>query len=171
VPWLGLGLAAACGFLLVRREWGEPIDHLALARQIEQENPRLHALLLTAIEQRSEAGAGRLHYLQERVIQEALEEYRRKPWGQSTVERLFFAHCAHLGSLALLAVALVALCWTGPPAPASDAVYSRGVAVTPGDTSVERGSRVVVLARFHRRLPAEAVLVAHAADSRSVVGP
>jgi len=163
LPWLGLGLAGFCGLLLARRRWVEPIDYRALARQIEQENPRLHALLLTAIEQRSEEGAERLHYLQERVIQEALEEYRRKPWGQSTVERLFFAHCAHLGSLGLLVVALLALCWTGPPAPASDSAYSRGVTVTPGDTRVERGSRVVVLARFHRRLPAEATLVAHAA--------
>ncbi len=162
LPWLGLGVAGFCGFLVARRHWTEPIDYLALARQIEQENPRLHALLLTAIEQRSEEGAGRLHYLQERVVQEALEEYRRKPWGQPTVERLFFAHCAQLGSLGLLVIVLLTLRWAGPPAPASDSVYSRGVTVTPGDTSVERGSRVVVLARFHRRLPAGAVLVARA---------
>ena len=163
VPWLGFALTGFGGLLLVRRRWVEPVDYLALARQIEQENPRLHALLLTAIEQRAEAGAGRLHYLQERVIQDALDQYRRKPWGQSTVERLFFAHFAHLGSLALLVVAMLTLGWPGPPAPASESAYSRGVTVTPGDTSVERGSRVVVLARFHRRLPAEALLVARAA--------
>ena len=163
LPWLGLGVAGFCGFLVARRHWAKPIDYLALARQIEQENPRLHALLLTAVEQRAEEVGGQLHYLQERVIQEALDQYRRKPWGQSTLERLFFAHCTHFGSLGLLVAVLLTLPWVGPPAPASDSAYSRGVTVTPGDTSVERGSRVVVLARFHRRLPAEAVLIARAA--------
>src|ERR1051326_2771160 len=63
-------------------------DYRDIARQIEREDPRLHALLLTAVEQHADAATGRLHYLQERVVREALEHNRRRPWANRTFERL-----------------------------------------------------------------------------------
>src|SRR5437667_48974 len=66
-----------------------------------------------------------------------------------------FAHWESAKTLPLLAGLRV-----NPAAPTKIAVtLAQGVTVTPGDTSVERGHGLVVLARFDGRLPAEATLV------------
>src|SRR5262245_56787841 len=67
------------------------IDYHWVAEQIEVENPRLHTLLLAAVEQEPDPATGRLNYLQERVINEAVEENRRRPWHQKFSEKLLFA--------------------------------------------------------------------------------
>src|SRR6185295_3644747 len=46
-------------------------DFRWVARQIEQQNPELRALLLTAVEQMPKEGAEPLSYLEQRVIKEA----------------------------------------------------------------------------------------------------
>ena len=47
-------------------------DYSAIARSIEQRHPELHAALLTAIEQRPDPKTGKLHFLQQRVIADAV---------------------------------------------------------------------------------------------------
>ena len=74
-------------------------DYRELARQIESDNPQLHALLLTAIEQQPAAGTGELNYLQQRVIDEALAAHQGSPWGKRLAEQLF---CRPLRPLAEL---------------------------------------------------------------------
>ncbi len=129
--------------------------HRAIARLIEQEHPELNSLLLAATEQ--EPAAGRFNYLQDRVIAEALEHQRQHLWGQRLAERLFFLECAHLAALVLLVAVLVSLPVQKPLLTLLH--LNEGVTVTPGDTTLERGSGLVVLARFEGRLPAEATLV------------
>src|SRR5204863_2076715 len=51
-------------------------DYQAIARQIEQKHPELHALLLTAVEQKPDPATGKLNFLQERVVSEALSQSR-----------------------------------------------------------------------------------------------
>ena len=135
-------------------------DYQAVARQIEKENPDLQALLLTAVEQQPHAASGELNYLQQRVITEALEHHRASPWGQRSAKQLFAAQRAHWVALAFFVVVLAALFAGAPSAKGlwAGAGHSNGVTVTPGDTSVERGSSLVILARFDGRLPAEAEL-------------
>jgi hypothetical protein len=146
--------------LTVCRRWrrSEP-DYREIARQIEREDPKLHALLLTAVEQQPDPTSGELNYLQRRVVREALEHNRRRPWGHRVFERLFFTQCAHLLALIAFVVALVGLRITTPPGRSFFGAPADGVTVTPGDASNERGSGLVVLARFEGKLPGEATLI------------
>ena len=164
-----LFIAATAGWVLVvRRRWrrSEP-DYREIARQIEREDPKLHALLLTAVEQQPDAATGQLNYLQQRVISEALEHNRRRPWGTRVFERLFFTQCAH-GLALILFLGVLSGLWMTTPAGRSRFVAPRqGVTVTPGDTSIERGSGLVVLARFEGKLPGEAALVLKPANENA----
>src|SRR5437016_5066064 len=109
-------LGAAGWALAVWRAWrkSEP-EYRQIARQIEQENPKLHALLLTAVEQQPDPETGGLHYLQQRVISEALEHNRPRPWGNRIFDRLFFTQCAPGLALCLFLAPLVGL-RVAPPA-------------------------------------------------------
>src|SRR6185295_12034362 len=72
-----------------------------------------------------------------------------------------------LAALALLVFAMVRL-QTTPPAPSrKGSAGTRSVTVTPGDATVERGSGLVVLARFTGPVPTEATLVIGATPESS----
>lgn len=152
-------LAAIAWVFVVLRRWrGRRPDYRDIARRIEQEDPKLHALLLTAVEQHPDAATGRLHYLQERVVREALEHNRRRPWANRTFERLFFTHCAHGLALVCFLGVWFSLRVLAPPGASLFHLARNNVTVTPGDTQIERGGGLVVLARFEGKLPAEATL-------------
>ena len=53
-----------------------------IARQVEQDDPKLNTLLLAAAEQNPDPKTGELNFLQLRVISEALEANRKSPWSQ-----------------------------------------------------------------------------------------
>jgi hypothetical protein len=147
--------------LVVRSRLGrwQP-DFREVARKIEHEHPELHALLLTAVEQQPDPKSGQLNFLQERVIREALEECKKHEWIQTVSSRqLAWARAGHFTALLLLALMLFGLRTVPslPDRPGSKSA-SRKVTVTPGDTKIERGSGLVVLARFTGPLPPEATL-------------
>jgi len=146
--------------LLVRQRWrrSKP-DYRAIALQIEEENPKLHALVLTAVEQQPATPTSGLNYLQQRVIHEALEHNRSRPWGTRIFERSFFAQCAQWLALVMFLAVLLGLRIATPAGRALFMAHGDGVNITPGDTSIERGSGFVVLARFDGKIPAEATLV------------
>ncbi len=158
---LAAGIAGAV--MVIRHFRTRPLDYQAIARQIEKENPELHALLLTAVEQEPNAPGGQLNYLQQRVVLEALDQQRRGGWaaGMSRRHRLaLLGHWAAFGCFAVIlatlfphfSISLPSGLWAG-------AAESNGVLVSPGDTNLERGSSFVVLARFNGRLPVSAELV------------
>ena len=73
--FLLLFVATLIWSLVVRwRRQRAPLDFSTLARTLEAENPKLHARLLTAVEQKPDAATGELNFLQDRVIREALAE-------------------------------------------------------------------------------------------------
>jgi hypothetical protein len=152
-------VTAAWALTLLRRWRRTKPDYRAIARQIEEENPKLHALLLTAVEQRPDSATGELNYLQQRVIREALEHNRNRPWRTRIFERMFFAQCGQWLALIAFVAVLLSLRIAIPAGRLSLAGIREAVKVTPGDTSIERGSGLVVLARFEGRLPTEATLV------------
>lgn len=129
-----------------------------MARQIEQQNPRLNTVLLAAVEQQPDSATGDFNYLQQRVILEALEENQKQPWLQRQLERAFFAQCTQFATLTLF-LGLLATMLLVTPKGWTFVVSGNEVAVTPGDTSLERGSSLVVLVRFKGKVPAEAALV------------
>ena len=133
-------------------------DYGWIARQIEQQNPQLHALLLTAIEQRPAAG-GELTYLQQRVIREATEQLRRGNWiPPVSGGRLALAQAAHWAAVATFVLVLSGLRVAEKKAAFTRAIQA-GVAITPGDATIEKGNSLVVLARFTGPLPAGVNLV------------
>ncbi|MCL4177756.1 MAG: hypothetical protein KJ072_08410 [Verrucomicrobia bacterium] len=136
-------------------------DVREVAREIERDHPRLHALLLTAVEQRQDPATGGLGYLQERVVREAIEFDRQHPWAHRFYERLFFARVAQVAALMFFLVVAGGLLVLAPVGGGGSTalVVGTGIEVTPGDTTVERGEGLVVLARFGGPLPGAVVLV------------
>ena len=163
-------IGGAATVLVLLLSWRVGRDPLAVARKIENKYPQLDARLLTAIEQRPELPDGRFGYLQQTVIQEALFHGYRNDWRYALPKwRYALALLAcFVGAIAVvtsgvglfrfirpteLGVApLLGLFREQMPSPA------RLVSVEPGDASVERGTSVLVLAKFAGQLPSECVL-------------
>jgi len=138
-------------------------DYRAAARNIERQHPDMQALLLTAIEQEPKALGGQLGYLQERVIGEALRHAAKHDWLRSVSSKSLLS--AHLSGIAALSFIILALSHLLPSTPYLFKI-NRGVlagrnyniTVSPGDTTVELGTAVVILARFDGLVPPEAKL-------------
>ena len=162
---IGLALAAvACAFFIRSRVASQQPDFRQIARDIEQRHPDLHTVLLTAVEQGRDPQSGRLNYLQERVITGALMEIKKREQLAAVEPRhLFLAQAAHLTALAAFVLVLfntIEFKRNGPSSTAAPlAKVDNRITVTPGDASVERGTPLVVLARFDGTLPTEAVLI------------
>ena len=145
-----------------------------VAQRVEAVYPELRACLLTAVEQRPALADGRFGFLQDRVIQQALDHAYRHPWARAVPgSRLLLGHVVHLGALASwLAVTLGLL----PQAPTPSAPQAEmaivaapaggpyEVTIEPGDTEVELGASLLVLARFHGPLPPEVSLLCQRGD-------
>ncbi|MEK9863248.1 MAG: hypothetical protein VW804_08830, partial [Verrucomicrobiota bacterium] len=76
-----------------------------LAQRIEQEHPSLRAALITALDQTPDPASGQYHYLQERVIREALEHHLKQPWDHSFHLRLFYSGIIRFCSYLIVLVA------------------------------------------------------------------
>ncbi|MGB8167065.1 MAG: hypothetical protein WCF18_06205 [Chthoniobacteraceae bacterium] len=150
--------------ILISRRWvgnWEP-DYRAVARTIEDRHPELHALLRTAVEQKPDPQSGQLHYLQQRVVAEAVEATRRRQWFDSIPKSRWVG--AYATRVLGFAAVLLTFAFLKPtPQRARVAVEKvatkDAVTVTPGDAELERGSGLVVLAKFHHDVPNEAILV------------
>ena len=149
-----LAAGALGGSFLVRvRARSRGADLHAVARQIEREHPDLHVLLLTAMDAAPDARSGDFHYLQKRVIREALAKNFRSPWDQRGRERLLFSQFFYGLSVVVFAAVAVALGFGGIRAPAQGVVAGH-VEVRPGNAVIERGSSVVSRRLFAKRFPA-----------------
>lgn len=140
-------------------------DFAELGRQIEQKHPELHASLVTAIEQKPDPETGRLSFLQQKVIADVLALARAQSWIDAVpTSRLvrawvavwvaLFACLLSVGTPGRTSPTAQPKHAAGAPTPAAEAVT-----VTPGDTEIERGTGLVVLATFHRNVPTEATLI------------
>lgn len=152
---------ARCGSLNVQQ----------LARDIESRHPELQALLLTAVEQKP--GADGFGYLQERVIDETVARAARQMWADELTGQSMQRAAAVRGlALLLLAASYGWFVWShiegrrSQVAPATtgtskqpDVTPAFDVTVTPGDAEVEKGSRLIVEARFAAAVPSDAVIV------------
>ena len=154
--------------------WRVARDPRWVARRIEQKYPQLDARLLTAIEQQPEAADGQYGFLQYQVIQEALFHGYQHDWRKTLPRSAYtFAHLACLAASAAYVVAALGLFWHLEPhpfelrpllglgkanveAPAPTVLKS----VEPGNTEIEKGTSLLVLAKFSGRLPLECTLVA-----------
>jgi hypothetical protein len=171
--WSMLGLIVLClvAWLKGRRNiWS---DH-KIARVIEQKHPSLDALLLTAIEHEPEADEP-TGFLHERLIDHALARAATQNW-PVTVANKPYTRALAAAWLALIALVVtdVALRLQNPshasrithqqfdPKPEAPTAFE--MALTPGDAEVERGSRLIIEARFSGPVPADAMLIVSEPD-------
>lgn len=168
----GLAIAAgivAFGWWLVCRRAGR--DPRWVARRIEARHPDLAAGLLAAVEQQPEAD-GRFGFLQHSVIESALAHKRAHDWADVVpAARLNVARAAMALSATVLVIVGVTLALSRPSTTELGATASAQagssvvVEVDPGHAQIERGSPLLVIAKFPGAIPAEATLVAEAATA------
>ena len=153
-----LTLAAALTGLIIFRRYNHPGSIQTLATQIEARYPELDGRLLTAIGQSSEPIES-LSFLQRRVVEEALLHGKQNHWAEIIPRgRLQMAVAAHWLALSLLVLVMYGLRTTGGHSLLARYLQPK-VTVTPGNVVVEKGSSLVVLARFEGKLPGNVELI------------
>ena len=169
VPVLAtVGLLTALLTLVIAR-WSLR-DYRRVAQRVETAYPELQSSLLAAIDQRPDASDGRLGFLQHCVIEDSLRHAYKHAWVKVVPpSQLLLAHLGHLVAFGCAAAALLCLsAWAKPATVANQAaaeqqrIRVRGdfnVTVEPGDTEVERGTSLLVMARFQGALPPDAQLL------------
>lgn len=167
-------LIVGIGWAVHRQESRRP-DLRSLARRVEQEHPDLQAGLLAALDQEVPPG-GKLGFLQRRLLAEISVHARQHQWVRQVSEQgLRRAALSQVLAAFLLASAFVFL-WSERPGPRLSITESTPVppdavtltpgtlSVSPGDTEVEKGSRLIIEATFGGPPPAGAVLVMVSAE-------
>jgi hypothetical protein len=159
-----LGLLGAA-VLMLRRKQVEP-DWRGLAARVETRYPELDGRLLTAVQQHPKSGEET--YLQQRLESEVLAHGKHNDWAEAMpLSRLRTAQWAHLLALLLFAGSLLGLRVTQRQVLVTHNFGSGFVEVSPGDTNLESGTPLIVLARFNGPLPATVDLVLSSAASTS----
>ncbi len=157
LPAICLGTLGAIGAAWLRQRRAEP-DYRELARQVEQRNPDLHALLLTAVEQKPDSQTGKFNFLQERLLREAVDKSVEGDWLHTiTSAQMGRAQAVQWGGLFLFLAALASL--RAPKEAIVATAAETKVNVSPGNTVIERGTGLAILARFEGALPAQVTLV------------
>lgn len=148
-----------------RLRWSD----IELARMIETRHPDLNALLLTAVEQLDPVAGENL--FRQRLLDSASEHGARTDWKSTVTSRGLRWTNWGLGAAAVLCLLSIGFMIVKRPHAAKPAAQSLAAAaatppaplltatVTPGDTEVERGTRLIVEARFEKDVPAEATLI------------
>lgn len=157
LPLIALLGVAGASVVAVRHRRAKP-DWRAVVRQLEARHPELDGRLLTAAQQQAKDG-GELNYLQRRLVGEAVLHSQQRNWTEVIPKsRVTIAQLAHVLALVLFGLVLWELRMTGGHR-LLVRDFGSGITVTPGDTSLERGESLVVLARFGGVLPASVDLV------------
>src|SRR5262249_7643754 len=111
-------------------------------------------------------------YLQYRVLQEATARSQEQDWRDAVpAKRFLIGQVVHLIALACFLVSLSHLRVVSIHGEAPAWVGTDGLSVTPGDTKIERGDSLVVLARFGGSLPPNVSLVIRESGASQRVVP
>ncbi len=149
-------------------------DH-DIARVIESKHPSLDALLLTAIEHEPEADEP-TGFLHERLIDRALAHAATQNWPVTVANKPYTRALvgAWIAVIAFLvtdvALRLQSPQRTGEMAKSQAEEEAKPTefkaTLTPGDAEIERGTHLIVEARFNGPVPADAMLVVSEADGK-----
>jgi hypothetical protein len=165
---LPLALGAVCALVVFAMEQSRPPDFRALVATLEREHPDLRPLLSTAIEQQPDAETGEFHFLQRRVINAVVTHRHQILWRRESERKSVSALLQQIGALVVfLLVLLVSPIFVGRQHASLARYPDKGVTVTPGDTKVERGTGLVISARFGGKPPADATLVLLSASGKT----
>ena len=129
-------------------------------RRVEQAHPGLDGALFTAARLRPGAD-GRLSYLESRVLETVRRHAAGHDWPAAVPARQLSGLLAGQGALLVLLLLLLGAVRLPAPASPGQVVASirDGLTVAPGDTELERGTSLVVMARFEAALPEKVDLV------------
>lgn len=142
---------------------------------IENKYEDLDSILVTAVEQEPDA-SGELNTLQHDVIRNAVYHSYKVPWRRViSTSRAFLAPVTSAVTLMMLVGFLFAYWWFAKPVPVDPSIMNFNkvstsgrayqLSVVPGDTEVEAGSSLLVLAQFGENLPPNATLVYQTSDN------
>ncbi len=153
-------------------------DRHQAALLIEKTYPELDSRLITAVEQHPPGGGWNFTYLQSELLTQTFAQLRHQNWHRAVASRrIMVAHIVH-GCLLILCVTLI---W--PMVSALNVTSTRTdqfhadsgprgtgmkVTVEPGDVELERGSSLLVLARFPEQTPTAVELVAVDEDNKEI---
>jgi len=166
-PWLlgSFAAAGATGVALGIWAMRSVRDPRWVARRIEAKYPELGTGLLAAVEQTTPSPSDKLGFLQTVVIRQALEHRRGHDWNQTVPTRMLqgakLAHAATLVVFLAVSALLVAGSYSrlgGRLTPGLEADAAE-LQVEPGDAELERGTSLLVVARFHGSVPSDSSLV------------
>jgi hypothetical protein len=145
-----------------------------IAHRVERKFPDLDARLLAALEQRPDESSGKLGFLQLDVIAQAVAHARQHGWEQVVSRRkLRAAKWGQWAALATFAIVIGSLALDLQKRPSQGGFWLGGIArryhikVEPEDTSLERGTGLLVLARFDDEVPTDVTLTYRDAEGRS----
>ncbi len=152
-----LGLVAA---ILARNSWlsrRTPVDLAGAAKLVDRQHPELKQALVTAVEQVPDDD-GKFNFLQRLTISQALGHAREHRW-LDRIPQSRTPAAMHVGAMIAVFLSLAGI-WTldRRTAPRPGLFASASVQVTPGNAEIERGSTVVVAARFEGPMPRGAEL-------------
>jgi hypothetical protein len=162
VRWLLLPGGLLLGALGALIGWKWKLNVRGLGRELERQFPELEGRLTTALEQTVDEH-GRFSFLQEHLFAETIHHSTQQDWGRAVSNwSLRWMQVAPivalLGFLALWMQLPRGVDAAVQPVAASDRSED-GVEVTPGDTELEKGTALILLAKFHNQMPAAAELV------------
>ncbi len=150
-----------------------------IARHVERAFPELNSRLLAALEQCPDVQSGRWNVLQRQVIAEAVHHAHINDWTDAVpakrMRNAFFGQSAALLAFVALCVGLLPTAAQRDSAVTVRAPFqsaraaAAGPTIEPGDCEIERGSSLLVLARFSDKLPAGVNLVWRMAGAGAVV--
>jgi len=155
------GLTATAVTALAMLHYARAPDLRWAAKKIEAAHPELQGLLLTAVQQTIEPGT-EPSFLQHRILQEATARSVEHDWRKVVpAGRLAGAMALQIAALMLFIAVLthVHVATVSGANTNEGWVSVDGLSITPGDTSVERGESLVVLARFGHTLPPSVNLI------------
>ena len=174
---LVIGAVAATSGLLATLLWvrskSVPLPRTDLARAVEQAFPDLNSRLLAALEQSPDMASGRLNILQRQVISEAVHHSRINDWAEAIparkMRRAFVRQTAAFVAFGLVCgyvwpVSAQRSAVRQQPNATRTGPESDQPVIEPGDVELERGSSLLVMARFSNQPPANVSLAWQAAD-------
>lgn len=161
-PIINITFAVFALFTSIRvaRLWNRnPINYEEAGTFVEARHPDLQSALRTALEQ-TPTTDGRYDFLQKRVLARALDHSRLHDWKKLSPGNVTWPKIAHAVTLFSVIVVIAFASIVPPSAPrlVRRQLFQGELAVTPGNAEIQRGSTVVISARFGQEIPLSAGL-------------
>lgn len=180
-PWSGWALLIGgllCLSLTALSTWFQYRDNRWIAQKVEDRFPELDQRLITTLDQFERNEGKPLDFLQHTVFQEAITHSYHNPWTNVVPDRLVHAFRSRgLVAFCLMFAAAIGLMKLPPGHNAlvasqqqrtqndlSDERMDFEIKVEPGNAEVEKGTSLIVVARFGKTVPKVAELVATSGD-------